>query len=438
MERFFKLKERGSDISTEVIAGTTTFMTMSYIVFVQPVILLAAGMDFGAVMTATCVASALATILMGLLTNYPIAQAPAMGHNAFFAFVVCGAMGYSWQVALGAVFISGSILVVLSLFGVWGALVKAVPGSIKHSIAVGIGLLIAMIGLQWAGIVADSPATLVTLGDLKDPAPLLSLFGVTVIAILMAWRIRGAILWGILVCALAGLPLGMVEYQGIVAMPPSLAPTFLQLDIMGALSSGLISVVFVFFFLDLFDTVGTLIGVADQAGYIVDGELPQANRAVMADAVGTVTGALLGTSTVTSYIESAAGISEGGRTGLANIVTGCLFLLALFFSPLAKMIGGGFEVGDGRFLYPVVAPALIIVGCLMVRGVTKIAWDDVTEAIPAFLTMIMMPLTFSITDGLAFGFISCAILNLASGRGRQLHWIMYLCAGLLALRYLFL
>ena len=438
MNGIFKLKEHGTDLKTEVVAGTTTFMTMSYIVFVQPAILLAAGMDFGSVMTATCLSSALATILMGLLANYPIAQAPAMGHNAFFAFVVCGAMGYSWQVALGAVFISGCLFVVLSLLGLWGGLVRAIPNAIKHSIAVGIGLLIAMIGLQWAGVVVDSPATLVGLGDLKSRAPLLALFGVLLIAVLMALKVRGAILWGILSTALLGLPLGIVEYQGVLSMPPSMAPTFLKLDVAGALSTGLITIVFVFFLLDLFDTIGTLIGVGDQAGYIVDGGLPRVNRAIMADAIGTVAGSLLGTSTVTSYIESASGISEGGRTGLANVVTGILFLCALFFSPLARMIGGGYEVSEGRFLYPVIAPALIIVGCLMMRGVTKIDWDDMTEAIPAFLTMILMPLTFSITEGLAFGFISYAVLKLVSGRGGQVHWVMYLCALLLGLRYLFL
>ena len=435
LDRFFKLEENKTSFRTEMVGGTTTFMTMSYIIFVQPAILSIAGMDKGAVMVATCISAALATLLMGLLAKYPIALAPAMGHNIFFAVIVCGTMGYSWQVALGAVFISGTIFVILSIFRVWGILVASVPDSLKHAIAVGIGLLIALIGLEYGGIVVDAPDVLVGLGDLTSRPVVLVLFGVVLTAVLMALRVKGAVLLGILGTAILGIPLGIVKYQGIAAAPPSLLPTLFKLDILGAFNTGLITVVFVFFFLDLFDTIGTLIGVSGPAGFLKEGKLPRANKAMLSDAVGTVSGALLGTSTVTSYIESATGIAHGARTGLANVFTSLLFLVALFFSPLAEMIGGEY-IYNGFTLRPVVAPPLIIVGYLMMKCVTWIKWEDLTEAIPAFLTIIIMPLTLSITEGIAFGFISYSLLKLVSGKGKQVHWLIYMFSALFILRYI--
>jgi len=435
LDRFFKLKDNGTTVRTELLGGTTTFMTMSYIIFVQPAILSLAGMDRGAVMTATCLASAVATLLTGLLANYPIAQAPAMGHNVFFAVIVCGTMGYSWQVALGAVFISGVAQIILSLAGFYNKLVAAVPEALKHAIAVGIGLLIALVGLEYGGIVVAAPGTYIGLGDVTSPPVLLALFGVIVTAILMAWKVRGGILLGILATALLGIPLGIVKYHGLLAPPPSLAPTFLKLDILGAFNSGFFSVVFVFFFLDMFDCVGTLIGVSSPAGFMKNGKLPRANQAILADAIGTVEGALLGTSTVSSYIESATGIAQGARTGLANVMTSFLFVAAIFFSPLTEMISGEIKF-KALALKPVIAPPLIIVGYLMMKSVTHIDWDDLTEAIPAFLTIVLMPLTGSITEGIAFGFISYAILKLATRKGRTVHWLVYFFSALFIFRYI--
>lgn len=436
MQTFFKLRENNTTIQREITAGVTTFMTMSYIIFVQPAVLSVVGMDFGAVMVATCLSSAIATFLMGVLANYPIALAPAMGHNFFFAFTVVLAMGIPWQTALGAVFISGSIFIATSSFGLRETIVNSVPDSLKHGIAIGIGLLIALVGLEWAGIVVDAPGTFVGLGNLKAPPTLLSIFGLSVIATLMVLKVRGAILWGIGASVLAGLPFGLVKYYGVASLPPSISPTFLKLDILGAINLGLISVIFVFFFLDLFDTVGTLIGVGEQGGFIKDGHLPRARQALFSDAVGTVFGALLGTSTLTSYIESAAGVSEGGRTGLANMITGLLFIVALFFYPLVQMIGGGYKMGEDHYLYPTIAPALIIVGSMMFSGAKRIRWEDPTESIPAFLTLITMPVTFSITEGIAFGFISYALLKLVSGRWREVPVVVNIFAVLFVTRYL--
>jgi AGZA family xanthine/uracil permease-like MFS transporter len=438
IERLFRLAEHRTTIRTEVVAGVTTFLTMAYIIFVQPTVLSAAGMDFGAVLTATCLASAFATLLMAFLANYPIAVAPAMGHNFFFAFTVVVAMGTPWRVALGGVAVAGLIFVATAGIGLRERLITAIPDSLKHAIAVGIGLLVALIGLQWAGIVIASPGTLVTLGNLRAPHALLAVFGLFTMAVLMARRVPGALLIGILASTVAGLAAGLVQFHGIVSAPPSLAPTFLQLDLAGAFSASMIPVIFVFFFLALFDSVGTLVGVASQAGLMREGTLPRARGALLADAVGTVVGAGLGTSTVTAYIESATGVAAGGRTGLANIVTAALFLLSLFLYPLVRTIGGGYAAGGGAVFYPVVAPALILVGTMMMGGVRAIAWDDATEAIPAFLTIVLMPLAVSITDGIAFGFIAYGVLKLATGRAREAHWLVYLFAALFLARYAFL
>ena len=439
IEKLFQLQASGTTVKREIVAGCTTFMTLSYIIFVQPTVLSAAGMDSGAVMAATCITSAFAMVLMALLANYPIALAPGMGHNFYFTFTVCLTLGIAWQQALGAVFIAGLVFVLLSFVGLREKVMGILPIPLRNAIPAGIGLLIALVGLEWAGLIVDHPATYVTLGSLKSAPVLLSVFGLVVIAILFALNVRGAILIGILASTVVGLIVGLVKFEGVVSAPPSIAPTFFKLQIPNIfVNPELIAIIFIFIFLDLFDTVGTLVGVGQQAGLMVDGKLPRARQALFSDAVATSTGALLGTSTVTSYIESASGISAGGRTGLTNIVTAILMLLALFFSPLIKMVGAGYAVSENMTLYPVIAPALIIIGCLMLKNVVSINWDDFTESIPAFLTLLMMPLTVSITEGIAFGFISYALLKLVSGQGRQVHWLIYLFAVLFVARYIWL
>jgi AGZA family xanthine/uracil permease-like MFS transporter len=394
-------------------------------------------MNFGAVLTATCLATAFATTLMAVLANYPIAVAPAMGHNFFFAYSVVIGMRVPWRVALGGVAVAGLVFIFTAGVGLRERLITAIPQSIKHAIAAGIGLLIAAIGLQWAGLVVASPGTLVTLGDLHSRPVLLATSGVAFTAILLARRIPGAFLWGILASTAIGLPLGLVQYHGIAGRPPSLAPTLLQLDLQGTFSSGMLAVVFVFFFLALFDSVGTLVGVGAQAGLMRDGTLPRAREALLADAIGTVAGAALGTSTVTAYIESGAGVAAGGRTGLASLVTAALFLLSLLFYPLVRMVGGGYGSGSTT-LYPIIAAPLILVGTMMLGGLRHVEWDDPTEAVPAFLTMIMMPLAVSITEGVAFGLVSYVLLKAASGRGREVHRLIYVFAALFLWRYAFL
>jgi AGZA family xanthine/uracil permease-like MFS transporter len=410
-------------------------MTMSYILFVQPAVLSTTGMDFQAVLASTCIASAIGTLLMAFLANYPIAVAPAMGHNFFFAFTVVAGMGFSWQVALGAVFLSGVAFIVMSLWGVREHLLRAIPGSLKHGIAVGIGLLITLVGLEWGGIVRSDPATYVALGDLRQPSVWMSGAGFLVTAILLVRRSRGAILAGILTSTAIGLALGVVKFHGVVSAPPSIAPIALKLDIVGALSLGAAPVIFIFFFLDLFDSIGSLIGVAEQGGLMQGGELPRAREALLADAVGTCSAGLLGNSTLVSYIESAAGVAEGARTGLAAAVAGILMLAGLFFSPLARMIGDGVEVSPTQTLYPTVAPALIVVGAFMMRNIGRIVWDEPREYLPAFMTIVLIPFTFSITDGIAFGFICYVLLSVISGRARQLHWLIVLFTILFIVRY---
>lgn len=437
IERRFQLAAHGTTAAREAFAGLTTFLTMGYIVFVQPAVLSAAGMDFGAVMVATCLSTALATTLMALTANYPIAVAPAMGHNFFFAYSVVVGMKVPWQVALGAVAIAGSVFVLTAGFGLREHVITAIPESLKHAIAAGIGLLIAMVGLQWAGLLVASPGTLVTLGSLHSRPVVVALAGLAVTAALMARGVTGALLWGILVSAAVAFPLGILQYHGIASPPPSLTPTLLQLDITGALAPGMIPVVFVFFFLALFDSIGTLVAVGGQAGLMRGNSLPRARQALLADAIGTVAGASLGTSTVTAYIESSAGVAAGGRTGLTALVTAGLFLLTLFISPLVRMIGGGYSAGSTT-LYPVVAPALILVGALIIGAVRDIDWKDLTEAIPAFLTIIVMPLAVSITEGVAFGVVAYVILKVATGRRRQVHPLLYVFALLFVARYAFL
>lgn len=435
LDRLFHLSSSGTTVRTEIVAGATTFLAMAYIVFVQPTVLSAAGMDAGAVLTATCVSSAIATLVMAFAANYPIAVAPAMGHNFFFTYTVVVAGGTPWPVALGAVAIAGMVFLLTAGVGLRERVITAIPSSLKHAISVGIGLLVALVGLEWAGIVVDSPATLVTLGSLDSRPVVLAIATLAVMAILMARGVRGAMLIAMGLSTLAALGLGLTRFEGVLSAPPSLAPTLFKLDLAGALRPGMLDAVVVFFFLALFDSIGTLVGVAGRIGLAPDGSLPRIRQALLADASGTVIGACLGTSTVTAYIESSTGVAAGGRTGLASVVTAVLFLLALFFHPLVRMIGGGYATGAGSVLYPSVAPALILVGVMMMSSVGKIAWDDVTEAVPAFLAIVMMPLSFSITDGIAFGFIAYAVLKPATGRARELSPLAYVFAALFVLRY---
>ncbi len=439
-----KLKENHTHIRTEALAGTTTFLTMSYIIFVQPAVLSTCGMDFGSVMVATCIASAIACIFMAFLANYPIALAPAMGHNFYFAFTVCGpivagGMGYPWQIALGANLITGMLFMLLSFLGLRELLVFIIPDSLKNAIAVGIGLLIALVGFEYGGIIVDTPGALVALGNPQYPEVWVSLFGMMAIGVMIALKIKGAILYGIIATALAGIPLGMVQYQGVISMPPPIDQTLLKCDPVTIFTEpGFISVIFVLLFLDIFDTIGTVVGIGEQGGFYKNGKIPRVKQILLSDALGTVAGALLGTSTITSYIESSAGIQAGGRTGLSNIVTASLLLLSLFFYPLIKMIGGGYQTSHGTRLYPVIAPALIIVGSMMIINVRKIKWDDPTEFLPSFLTLSIIPFSLSITEGLSFGFISYSLLKLITGRVRELHWAFHLVSVAFIVRYVFL
>ncbi len=435
LERLFHLRASGTSVRIEVTGGLTTFLTMAYIVFVNPAVLAQTGMDFGAVMTATCLASGLATWVMGLAANYPIALAPGMGQNFFFVGVVLG-MGESWQVALAAVLVSGLAFLLLTLLGVRQLVLDAIPESLKHAIAVGIGLFIALLGLVGAGIVErPAGAGILHLGDLTRAPTLVACVGLAATVALMAREVRGAILWGIVVATGLAWTIGLVRWQGLIAAPPSLAPTFLQLDLGGLLRPGAVPIVLVFLYMAMFDAIGTLVGVAERAGFFRDGSLPRADRALLADSSGTILGACLGTATVTAYIESAAGVAAGARTGLANLITGAGFFLALFLAPLARMVGGGVPVEGGAVLQPLTAPALIVVGSLMAQNVTRLDWRDPTEFFPAFLIVIGIPFTWSIADGLAFGFIAYPTLKLLAGRGREASPVVYALGALFALRY---
>ncbi|HOX59148.1 MAG TPA: NCS2 family permease [Candidatus Paceibacterota bacterium] len=464
LERFFRLSENQTSTRVELLAGLTTFLTMAYIIFVQPSVLSGAmfgkptGMDFGAVTAATCVSAALATVLMALYARYPIGQAPGMGENFFFVFSAvpaAAAAGFdnAWQVALGVVFISGVLFLILSLAGLRELVFNAVSPSLKNGIAAGIGLFIAFIGLQNAGLILKDPGTAVKMNaHFASPDLIVFFAGLLLTAVLHVRRVPGSILWGIVgATALAavfklGLPhlprsiatapdvTGSVLMQrfefakGIVAAPPSLAPTFLKMDLAGALTPKMLPFIFVFLFMLVFDAIGTLIGVCEQAGFIKDNKLPRAKQAMLSDAVGTVAGAALGTSTVTSFIESAAGVEQGGRTGLTGLVVGALFLLSLFFSPVIAMVGS---------YPPITAPALVIVGAMMIQNVAKVDWKDYSESVPAFLTMIGIPLSYSIADGLALGFISYPIIKLFSGKGREIGWLTYALAAALVAYFLF-
>jgi len=427
IKSYFEFDKWDTDMKTESVGGLTTFMTMAYIIFVNPAILANAGMDFDSVMVATCLASAVATLVMGIYARYPFGLAPGMGLNAFFAFEIVVANGVPWQTALGMVFVSGTLFLVLTFVKVREMIINAIPESLKLSISAGIGLFIAFIGLQHAGIVAAHQATLVTLGDLSAPSTLIAIVALLATVAMMAAGVKGAILWGILLAGAIGLAADVIQPAGegigmVVSFKPSLSPTAFKLDIIGVFTHWKwIALMFVLLFFDLFDTVGTLIGVSENAGYLKDGKLPRANKALSADAAGTIVGSLLGTSTTTSYIESATGVAAGARTGFASVVTALLFLAAIFFGPLVSMLAEPF----------VTASALIVVGALMMGSVAKIPWKDTTEAIPSFLTMVLMPLTFSISQGLVAGFISWPVLKVAAKRHKEVHPLVYVLAGTL-------
>ncbi len=427
-ERFFGLAQRGTDVRTELTAGATTFLTMAYISFVNPQILSDAGMPFEAVFVATCLAAAFSTLVMGLYANYPIALAPGMGLNAFFAYGVVLGLGHTWEVALGAVFVSGVLFLVLSVLPVRRWIVEAIPQGLKLAIAAGIGLFLGVIALKNASIIQASEATLVTTGELMAPEPVLSLLGFCAIVALAARRVPGAALIGMLGVAAAGLILGVSEWQGVASLPPDPTPTLLALDIAGALQAGMIAVILTFLIVDLFDTTGTLIGVAHQAKLLDDrGQLPRIERALIADSTGTVGGALLGTSPVTSYIESAAGASAGGRTGLTAVTVAGLFLACLFFAPLA-----------GSIPPYATASAILYVACLMARPLVDVNWRDVTESAAAIMTVIAIPLTFSIADGIGIGFLTYVLIKVMAGRRRECSLTLIAVALLFAAKFAWL
>ena len=434
LKQFFQLEEHNSDVVTEVRAGVVTFFTSSYIIFVQPAVLSNTGMDFGAVMSATCLASAIGCLIMGLWANYPIALAPGMGINFYFTYTVVLGQGIPWEIALGAVFLSGVILILLTVFRFRELIINIIPDYLKNGIAAGIGIFITFIGFVQGGWVLDHSGTLVQLGDLKTLPAVFTLLGVVTIGVLLQREVTGAIFIGMLVVSFLGIPFGLFEFSGVISSPPDLTPTLFKMDLIGALDLGVLTIIGVFVLVDLFDTAGTLIGVGQQGGFVKYGKLPRVNRALMPDAVATTAGAAFGTSTVTCYIESSAGIAEGGRTGLTSVVTACFFLLALFFAPLVQMIGGGYVVNETTF-YPITAPVLIVVGCLMVRNLVYINWRQWDEALPSYLIVVGMPLTFSIADGMALGFISYPLIKLFCGKVREVHWGIYLIAILFVFRY---
>ncbi|UTT84056.1 NCS2 family permease [Vibrio pelagius] len=426
-EKLFKLSENGTNVRTEIIAGLTTFLTMAYIIFVNPMILADAGMDHGAVFVATCLAAAIGCFIMGFVANYPIAQAPGMGLNAFFTYAVVMGMGYTWQVALAAVFVSGVIFIFLSIFKVREWIINSIPMSLRVGISAGIGLFLAFIALSNAGIVVSNPATKVSLGDITAIGPILGALGFFLTVALVHRGVKGAVMIAILAITAIAIIVGDVQYGGIISTPPSLAPTFMQLDFSAVFEIGMISVVFAFLFVDLFDTAGTLVGVATKANLIKeDGKLPRLNKALLADSTATSIGALLGTSNTTSYVESVSGVAEGGRTGLTAVVVGVLFLLALFFSPLAGMIPAYATSG-----------ALFYVAILMMSGLVGIDWRDLTEAAPVVVTCLLMPLTYSIAEGISLGFIAYAAIKLLSGKGRDVSIAVWVMSLIFILKYIF-
>ncbi|MCT7947780.1 NCS2 family permease [Shewanella septentrionalis] len=427
LEKLFKLKQNQTSLKQEAVAGLTTFMTMAYIIFVNPMMLADAGMDHGAVFVATCLAAAVGCIVMGLMANYPIALAPGMGLNAFFTYTVVGEMGYSWETALGAVFLSGICFLILSLVRIREWIVNSIPMSLRIGIAAGIGLFLALIGLKSAGIVVASPVTLVTLGDITAFPAVMAVLGFFLIIAMVQRGMKSAVILSILIITALGLMFGDVQYQGIVSMPPSIMPTFLKMDLSQVFEVTMLSVVFAFLFVDLFDTSGTLVAVAQRGGFLDEkGRLPRLNRALTADSLATIAGAAFGTSTTTSYIESTAGVSAGGRTGLTAVVVGLLFIAALFLSPLAGMIPAYATAGT-----------LFYVAILMMSGLVHVEWEDLTEAAPVVVVCILMPLTFSIATGIAFGMISYAAIKLLTGRFSDLNVGIVVLAALFVAKFIY-
>ena len=436
LERVFKLRENNTTVRTELLAGFTTFLTMCYIVIVNPSILSITGMDFGAVFVATCISAAIGCLIMGALANYPIALAPGMGLNAYFTFSVVQGMGVSWQIALAAVFMSGIIFIVFSFFKVRELLVNALPMSLKMAIAAGIGMFLALIALKGSGIIIGSEATLVKMGNIyvenngvKAPnwPVLLALLGFVLTITLDYFRVRGAIILSIFAITAIALALGLTEFHGVVDAVPSIAPTFMQMDFNGLFNGSMIAVIFVFFLVDLFDSTGTLVGVSHRAGLLQDGKLPRLKKALFADSTAIVAGAALGTSSTTPYIESASGVAAGGRTGLTAVTVGVLMLACLWFSPLAKSVPAF-----------ATAPALLYIGVQMMRSATEIEWGDITEAAPAFLTIAFMPFTYSIADGIAMGFISYAVIKLVCGKAKDVPVMVWIVAVAWAAKFWFL
>ncbi len=426
LERLFKLSEHGTTPRTEIVAGITTFLTMAYIIFVNPSILGDAGMPKDSVFVATCLIAAFGTLIMGLYANYPIALAPGMGLNAYFAYVVVLGMGHTWQVALGAVFISGCLFLAVTLTGLREQIIRGIPHSLRIAITVGIGMFLAIIALKSAGIVAPSKATYITLGDLRQPPVVLATLGFFIIVVLDRLKVRGAILIGILAVTLASFVFGGNKFSGVFSLPPSIEPTLFALDIKGALSVGILNVVLVFFLVELFDATGTLMGVAKRAGLLVPGKMDRMNKALLADSGAIFAGSLLGTSSTTAYIESASGVQAGGRTGMTAVVVAVLFLACLTIAPLA-----------GSVPAYATAPALFFVACLMLRDLTELDWDESTEVIPAAVTALAMPFTYSIANGIAFGFITYAVLKLFTGKVREVHWMVWLIAGVFLFKFIY-
>jgi len=427
IEKFFKLKENKTSVRTEVLAGLTTFMTMAYILAVNPDILSATGMDKNALFTATALSAMVATLVMALVAKLPFALAPGMGLNAFFAFTVVLGMGHSWQFALTAVFLEGILFLILTAFNIRELIVNSIPMSVKHAVSAGIGLFIAFIGLQNAGVIVGNEATLVSLGNMGSPSVLIALGGIVITAVLLALKVKGALLIGIFVATIAGLPVGVTHMpEGhLVGAPPSLSPIFFKFEFSEIFTFDMLIVLFTFLFVDMFDTVGTLVGVSDKAGMLdKDGRIPRVKQALFADSIGTTVGAMLGTSTVTTYVESASGVAEGGKTGLTALTTAGLFLIALFFAPLFTMVPAA-----------ATAAALVLVGFFMMSPILKINFEDFTEAIPAFITIIVMPLTYSIAEGIVFGMLSYVLLKLLTGKVKDISVVMIVLAVLFVLKF---
>ena len=427
LNRLFKLEAHNTRVSTEVMAGLTTFITMAYIIFVNPQMMASAGMDQGASFAATCLAAALACVFMGLYANWPVGLAPGMGLNAFFTYTVVGEMGYSWQVALGAVFIAGILFVIMSVTRLRAWMLNSIPQDLRVAMGAGVGLFIGFIGLKSGGLITDNPATLLSLGDLAQPEPMLAALGFIIIAGLSVRQVPGAIMLGVLIITVLGLFTGMVEYQGLGSAPPSIAPTLMQLDIAGAFEVGMVSVIIAILFVNLFDTAGTLLGVASRAGLVNEkGEIENMDKALQADSSSSVVGALFGCAPVTSYVESAAGVASGGRTGLTAVTVGILFLLAMFFSPLAGMVPAYATAG-----------ALIYVALLMMSGMQSLDYEDATELVPALLTIIMIPLSFSIANGIAVGFISYVAIKIIAGRTGDISFGAWFLAAIFLAKFAF-